>query len=204
MPTIVTCIAPFYKPIIATENELVIELDRFLGRKHGFYTEHPDFFPQYSLVGASKEYIASSALLSWVITDFQDNSKTLLDTIIHNGKALYIMDALLPDVADTIKLRYSAKQLEWCKNSEASIWAYIVDQKALYNTNGKIIANFVGEAPFTKGLPKESPGRVGDWVGLQIVKAYMAKNTKLTLQDLLNEHNAQTILAASGYRPKNK
>ena len=49
---------------------------------------------------------------------------------------------------------------------------------------------------------KESPARVGAWVGWQIVKKYMANNKNVTLPQLLDDYDAQNILSLSGYKPK--
>lgn len=207
VPKIVTYFSGLNENVITTEDELGIGLDRYLGRNYFYYVNLPDKFPQYKLVNASKEYIASDALYCWVVTEFNDSSSaqlgnTLLADIIYTGKILFLTDALLPDVADSIKLRYTTKQTEWCKANEVMVWTYLVDKKLLYETDGKIKSKLTEDAPFTPGMPRESPGRVGNWVGWQIIKAYMAKKPNLTMVDLFKENDAQKILTESGYRPK--
>jgi hypothetical protein len=59
----------------------------------------------------------------------------------------------------------------------------------------------MNDAPFTSPVSQESPGRLGTFIGWQIVKGYMEKNDKLGLKDLMNEENFQKILENSGYRP---
>jgi hypothetical protein len=46
----------------------------------------------------------------------------------------------------------------------------------------------------------ESPPQLGIWLGWKMVKAYMAKNPKLSVEQLLAEPRAEAILAA--YKPK--
>lgn len=207
IPTVVTYFSGLNENNITTQNELGIGLDRYLGRNYFYYVNMPDRFPLYKLVNASKEYVASDALFNWCVTEFNDSTSaqlgnTLLGEMIYNGKILFLTDALLPDVADSIKLRYTAEQTKWCKNNEVMIWTYLVDTKQLYVTDGKTKSKYMADAPFTPGMPRESPGRIGAWVGWQIVKAYMAKKPNLTMADLFKENDAQKILAESGYRPK--
>jgi uncharacterized protein YjaZ len=61
----------------------------------------------------------------------------------------------------------------------------------------------MAEAPFSKfyiDIDKESPGRIGVWLGWQIVRSYM-NNNEVTLQQLL-QTNAEEIFNKSKYKPK--
>jgi hypothetical protein len=77
----------------------------------------------------------------------------------------------------------------------------MVDQEALYSTSTKEINRYCDEHPFTPGYPRESPGRLGNWIGWQIVKAYMAKHAELSMEDLFKLKDPQKFLSESGYRP---
>jgi uncharacterized protein YjaZ len=59
----------------------------------------------------------------------------------------------------------------------------------------------MNDAPFTAPVSQDSPGRLGTWLGWQIVESYMSKNPKATLTDLMKINNYQKMLEASGYRP---
>ena len=48
---------------------------------------------------------------------------------------------------------------------------------------------------------KESPGRLGLWVGWRIVDSYMTNNKDVTLIELMGEGDAQKILEESFYKP---
>jgi hypothetical protein len=43
---------------------------------------------------------------------------------------------------------------------------------------------------------------VGQWVGLQIVRKYMAEHTSVTLAQLMAQKDTQRLLNDSHYRPK--
>ena len=49
-------------------------------------------------------------------------------------------------------------------------------------------------------MSKESPGRLGYWVGFQIVNQYM-NNKSVSLQELMKNTNSQEILLKSKYNP---
>jgi hypothetical protein len=57
----------------------------------------------------------------------------------------------------------------------------------------------INDGPFTPGMPAESPGGVGNWLGLQMVEAYMNENDELTLQDLLGAGDRQIL---EKYKPR--
>ena len=58
----------------------------------------------------------------------------------------------------------------------------------------------INEGPTTKGL-KESPSRLGDYIGYKIVEKYMNETNK-TLKEMLKMQNAKEILNKSSYKPK--
>ena len=131
-----------------------------------------------------------------------DAHNNLLSEMIFKGKLMYALDYILPEEEDSVKMEYSAKQLQWLKNSEASIWAYFIDKNLFYSTKASENVKYINPAPFTAGMPKESPGRVGAWLGFRIVSSYMEKNSSVNLPQLMKEKNAQKILNESHYKPR--
>jgi hypothetical protein len=61
---------------------------------------------------------------------------------------------------------------------------------------------FLSDGPYTMEFSKDSPSRLGEWIGLQIIRSYMQKNPDVTLQMMLQETDAQKILTLSGYKPE--
>ena len=57
-------------------------------------------------------------------------------------------------------------------------------------------------SPFAKGMPRESPGRIGCFVGYKIVNNYMDKNPSIDIDELMKDIDAQLILKKSKYKPK--
>jgi hypothetical protein len=133
-----------------------------------------------------------------------DNDKTLLSKMVYNGKILYFMDQILPNVADSIKIGYTTQQINWCTDFKATIWAYLLEQNLLYETDDQKIQTYINEAPFTPQLGEhnQSAPKIGVWTGWQIVREYMERHPEVTLQQLMANQDAQKILNDSKYRPK--
>ena len=151
-----------------------------------------------------KERIPSDVAFAWAITEFEDqNSATsLLDNMVEKGKMMYLVDAMLPDTPDSLKIGYTETQLEWCEANEPAMWTYLIEQKMLYSTKRMDIVRYINDAPSTSGFPVESPGRSGVWIGWQIVRQYMKKHPDITLSELMSNKDYQKILNESEYDPR--
>jgi len=131
------------------------------------------------------------------------NNSRLIDEMIHEGKLLYMVDALLPETEDSIKLGYTPQQYKWAVQSESEIWASLVDSKALYVTEPAKIRGYISDGPFTTatGFGLGTAPRVGCFAGWQIIKKYMSNNPNITLAQLLLEKDSDDILNKSKYKP---
>jgi len=201
IPDIITYNSGFNYAIVTDSSYLGIGLEMFLGEDYPAYKQLG--LPQYKIRTMNKEHLVSSAMLGWVSTEFEleEERADLLTEMIHQGKLLYLLDALLPLEEDEIKMNYTKDQLIWCDRNEKQVWFYFIDNDLLYSKETKEIIKFMGESPFIQGFPEGSPGRIGHWIGWQIVKAYMKKNKEVTLLELTQEKNAQKILELSKYKP---
>ena len=161
-------------------------------------------FPYFKTAHMNKDYLLCDGVYGWLESIFKPNEdkNDLLSQIIHEGKIMYALDAMLPGINDTIKIRYTKKQLTWCKENEFNMWAYIVREKLLYTTDLSTVAKFSDDGPFTSFFNHDlSPSRTGAWLGWQIVRTYMKNNPTTTLPQLLAMKSADRILKDSGYKP---
>lgn len=185
--------------IILTDSLLLIGLDNYLGADHRFYRD----IQNYIKAGLDKQYLVSdvaSAFAKKVVHKPEDRS--FLSKIIYYGKELYLKDKLLPLTTDAQKINYSEEQLVWAKTNEEPIWRNFIEQEHLYSTDNKLAQRFLEPAPFSKfglDLDNESPGRIGRYLGWQIVKAFMNKNG-VSLQQMLQLPAAE-IFKKSNYKP---
>jgi hypothetical protein len=201
LPKPITMISGFNYPVVALDSTLAIGLEMYLGSNSKYYNWM--MMPRYKTMFMNKENIMPDAIRCWMATEFpnQMNKSDFLSEITYAGKILYLADALLTDVSDTLKIQYSKQQLEYCKQNEFNVWSYFAAQKLLYTTNEADIMKFTSDGPFTSALSKEAPPRIGHWIGWQIVRQYMNNNPDITLEQLMTETDAQKILMKSKYKP---
>jgi gliding motility-associated lipoprotein GldB len=207
VPRIITFFSGFSVQTPVGNDYVGIGLDMFLGADSKFYPALVQSIPQYISRRFTPENITPRVIEAFTREEMfpeRDDDRSLLDKMVHNGKILYMMDAIIPDVADTLKIGYTSAQLQWCNDFESEIWAYFLEQDLLYETDYMKIQKFLSDAPFTPGLGNnnESAPKLGVWTGWQIVKEYMKRNSEVTLQQLMAETDAQKILNGSKYKPK--
>ncbi|WP_255486552.1 gliding motility lipoprotein GldB [Mucilaginibacter sp. SP1R1] len=184
-----------------------IGLDLFLGANSRFYPALTDAFPRYLSRHFTPENITPRVVEGIAREDMfpeDDNDKSLLSKMVYNGKILYFMDQVLPDVGDTTKIGYTTEQLKWCNDFKGKIWGYFLEENLLYETDYPKIQKYLTEAPFTPGLGEknESAPKLAVWTGWQIVRGYMDKHPEVTLPQLMADKDAQKILNESKYRPQ--
>ena len=158
--------------------------------------------PAYLLRTLKREYIVPDCMytLAGLYIATPDGDLTLLDHAIADGKKLYFMEKVLPGIADTVLLRYTADQLKWMRDNERNVWGWLIKNKMLYSTDQNTYRNLLGEAPHTNAFGNDSAPRTASYIGWQIVRAYMKKSHS-TMQELLDEADSQKILTVSGWRP---
>lgn len=201
LPDVYTCISGFNESAFVAEGLIGISLDKYLG----------DNIPYYSMLGLPRYkqrkmvpvMIPSDAVYVWALGEFEMDPKasTLLDHMIHQGKIMYFMKAMLPLTNDTLITGFTEKQLKWCSDNEAQMWTYLIEKDMLYSTKQMDIVRYMNDGPQTNGFPAESPARTGAWLGWQIVKQYMKKHPDTKLPLLMGNHNYQDILHKSAYLP---
>lgn len=178
----------------------LVSLDTYLGKDHHFYKS----FPNYTHMTFESTQILPDMAESFVVQKLPKTmDRTFLGAMIQKGKLIYAKEMLLPEVPKETLMTYSKEQLAWCLANEAQVWRYFIDNQLLFDTDVKLSARFIDPAPFSKfylDIDGESPGRVGVWLGWQIVRSFM-ENNNVTLQELF-AMNAKDIFEKSKYKPK--
>jgi len=202
LPTIYAYTSGFNQSVVTAENIIGISLDKYLGRNCSYY-QQLSTTPQYKITNMHKNKLVSDIAFAWGMTEFDASNKTtnLMHNIIQNGKLMYFVDALLPETHDSLKIGYTAKQLEFCINNEAQMWNQLVEDKMLFSNKRMDIIRYINDGPGTSGFPQQSPGRTGVWLGWQIVRQYMLTHPEITLPELMQNNNYQQILNDSEYFP---
>ncbi|HRI61675.1 MAG TPA: hypothetical protein PK228_18175 [Saprospiraceae bacterium] len=180
-----------------------IGLDMFLGENYPAYFANENTSPAYIRRQFRKEYM-TVRLAKAIAQNLADAppGERLLDQMLHNGKMLYIVDCLLPEVADSLKMGYTREQMEGCYANEQGVWARLLEQNLLYSTDARKLRKLVSPSPNAPVVFQEAPGEIGNWIGWQIVEAYMKRYPKTTMRELLNFQDAQKFLEQSKYKPR--
>lgn len=204
VPQILTTISVFSYPVICDSTHLAIALDMYLNPDCRFYPTLEPPLPAYLQRRMTKEYIVSDAIKGWLQSDYMPDEmqSDLLERVIASGRIQYALKKLLPEEPDTIISGYTAAQMEWCAANEAKVWSFFIENKLLYVKDPNVMMKYVGEGPTTNGFPKESPGNIGQFIGLQMVESYMKQKPETSLQKLMEIEDLHTLFQESRYKPK--
>lgn len=187
------------------KDALGIGLDMYLSDVFEYKRLEPDNpgFSSYITRSWNRDHIVKKSMDVW-LSDFVEPARgnTLLDQMISNGKKLYILAQCMPETHDTIVFEYPKTALDWCQNNELQMWSFFVEKNLLQDVNPIQIGKYINPSPDSPGMPREAPGRTGNYVGYKIVEAYMNKNKDITLPQLAAETDAQKIYKLSKYKPK--
>ncbi|MEC3905588.1 gliding motility lipoprotein GldB [Tamlana sp. 2201CG12-4] len=187
--------------VIVTDTIAVIALDTYLGSDHEFYGN----IPKYLCEDLKKEQIVVDLAEKYAEKYiYQPKRKTLLDEMIYFGKQLYFKDVLISFKTDAERIGYTNDELDWALANESYIWRYFVERELLFSTDSKLPGRFINPAPFSKFFLEDidtgSPGRLGQYIGWQIVRAYM-NNNEVSLRDMLIT-NTEDIFNNSKFKPR--
>lgn len=187
--------------IILTDSLLFVSLDNYLGSEHKYY-------------GGFQRYVAQSLDRNFLISDVasafakqvvpRPRDRTFLARMVYFGKELYLKDKLMPSIEERKRIGYSQEEMDWAIANEEPMWRNFIENEYLYSTDTKLNQRFLEPAPFSKfglELDNESPGRLGRYVGWQIVKAFM-ENNSVSLKQLMTLP-AEEIFKKSNYKPRN-
>lgn len=202
IPKIVTVTSDvdYENRVILTDSLLLLGLDNYLGPGHKFYER----ISNYISAGMDKKYLVSdvaSAFAKRVVP--RPDDRTFLAQVVYYGKELYVKDRLIPFLSEAQRIGYSQEELDWAHLNEEPMWRYFIERELLYATDNKLGLRFLDPAPFSKfglELDNESPGRIGRYLGWQIVRAFMERN-EVSLQQMLGLP-AEEIFKKSNYKPK--
>ncbi len=200
LPDIYFFVSGFNHQFIMNQEVLGIGTDMYLGADYPVYR---GVSYDYLIKNMRREMLVSESLNALLHNKFTFNHDiNLLHVMLYEGKISYLLSIILPEAGPEIIMGYSTEELSWCKKQEKRIWTNIIENKHLFSTDYQLINQYINLAPFTSPVSQESPGRLGVWMGWQIVKSYMQNNKDVTLEDLMNDINYQSILEKSLYRPR--
>lgn len=203
-PKVQTLISGLDTDLFVSDSLIIVSLDYYLGPGAKF---RPAIY-EYLLRQYVKENIVPSCMLIYGISDRFNKTdltdKTVLADMITYGKAYYFAKHMLPCVPDSVFTWYTPEEIEGSRKNQDLIWARFIEDRVLYSTSHVIKQKYLGERPKTLEVGDKCPGRIGHWLGWQIVNSYMKAHPETTLPQLMNLGGAQKLFRESKYKPEKR
>ena len=201
-PQILTLISDvdYRNKVIYADSLVVVGLDNFLGADHFFYVDINRYIAKNLIPEQLTPEIAEAISERFVRPP---SGRTFMDLMVYYGKKQYLKEQLMPLYDEHRIIGFTIEELEWAKANEMEIWRYFVEREMLFSTDPQLAPRFINPAPFSKfylELDNESPGRLGQYIGWQIVRAY-AQNNESSLKQLLSL-SGEEIYKNSKFKPK--
>ena len=201
IPKVYTAVTGFAgNDLFVSDSVIIIGLDYYLGEEA---TYRPLEFPQYILKRYRQEYIVPSIMLLWSSglnkTELEDNS--MLAEMVYYGKAYQFASQILPYTADSILIGYSGVEISDVNQNQDVIWAHFVEKQLLYETSHFVKKKYMDERPKTLEIGDKCPGRIGEWLGWQIVKKFVEEQ-QVELPELMAVSDARQVFMQSNYKPQ--
>jgi len=203
IPAVFSYISGLYyeMPVQLVDSVMLIGLDMFLGEDAPWYARVG--MPAYAGIRCERHQIlpACAARLAdrHLIPSVQDD---LIGAMLQEGRRLYFMESLLPSLPEQTLAAYTSGQLEWCHTQEENLWGFLVDNELFYSKDAQMVNQMMQDGPFTNAFGKDSPPRLGQWLGWQVVRSFMESHRDVRLDSLMRMDNAHLLFRESGYRPR--
>ncbi|MCF0190311.1 MAG: hypothetical protein HUJ96_03505 [Marinilabiliaceae bacterium] len=200
--TIYAHISGFNSKMFMDSSYISVSWEHYLGADCRFY-QWLDI-PMYARQTRHWQSVCPDVIRAWLYGLYPNEGEKddILTHIIYQGRILYALWRVMPELSEAVVMGYNERQLEWCQKCESMMWGYMAEQELLYSTKPMDRAKLINDAPFVAYFGQQSPGRAPLYCGLHIVMQYMERNPSTTLDALLRMRDAQKLLVASGYQPK--
>lgn len=201
IPKVQTVLSGFDTDLFVSDTLIIVGLDYYLGKGAKY---RPNQY-EYILQQYHPENIVPSIMLMIGIdsrinaTNLAD--KTVLADMMAYGKSFYFAKQMLPCTPDSVFMHYTSSDVAGAKKNMDLIWYRLVEDKVLYNTTNTIKQRYLSERPKTIEVGPECPGRIGQWMGWQIINSYMQHNG-VSLPELMQNAQADVLFKQSKFNPR--
>ena len=198
--TCITGVHPDEPPVQIINDQLVISLDWYLNDEEVY---DQIGMPRYMSLRRNKLTLAKEVaeqLYMYYLYEWRKQGQVLGEMVFY-GRRNFFIEAMCPELPDSVLLGYSSDQWRWAVENEGQVWADIVGNRRLYEAGLDTYMMFFGDGPFTQAYSNDAPSRLGEFFGLNITRSYFSNN-EISLQDLMQRKDLQNIFQDSGYKPK--
>ncbi|MTI20063.1 gliding motility lipoprotein GldB [Fulvivirga sp. RKSG066] len=201
IPKIKTVATGLAHDMYVSDSLIVIGLDFYLGEGAKY---RPLGVFDYMLKRYAPEYIVPSImLLQGISDDFNKtdlSDETILADIVAYGKSFYFAKHMMPCTPDSVIIWYSDEEIKGAMENQDIIWAHFIEKELLFETNHMVKKKYIEPRPKTYEIGEKAPGRIGTWLGWQIVKKY-AEEEDASLPEVMNTKEPRVLFNKSKYRP---
>ena len=198
--TCITGVHPDEPPVQIIDDQLVISLDWYLDDEE-LYDQIG--MPRYMSLRRNVSTLAKEVaeqLYMYYLYEWRKQGQIVGEMVFY-GRRDFFVEAMCPELPDSVLLGYSSKQWQWAVENEGQVWADIVGNRRLYDASLDAYMMFFGDGPFTQAYSNDAPSRLGEFFGLNISRSYFSNN-EVSLQELMQRKDLQNIFQDSGYKPR--
>lgn len=201
-PRIESVVSGMESDLFVSDSIIVVGLDHFLGPQSKYPLNH---LYDYLRNRYHKDFIVPSAMLLYGIDEkynaYNPDDESMLAEMVSYGKAYYFAKRMTPCVPDSVLIGYSSEEMGGSREYESLIWSRFVEDEVLFSTSREDKRRYILDRPKTYEVGEKCPGRIGQWVGWQIVDRYATTHPDLTLPQIMSTSDASTLFQDSGYKP---
>ena len=183
--TYCTVVWGFNQSIVKNDSIVFIALNQFLGSEYPGYS-HIDYYLRREKIPEMIPYKLAEALVAMEYPFDFIQQPTLLSRMLYEGAMVEAVMRIVPHASLGMALGYDDEQLELAEDNMQKIWNEMSVAKHVYSIDYSLIERLTSPAPSSPYLEGKAPGRIGRFIGYQIVKAYLKKHSDTTLTQLLS------------------
>lgn len=200
IPSFYMFISGFQTPIYFGDDLIGIGGDMYLGSDYEYYNR---VVYDYQKQTMRKECIPVDVVSAYLFRTlpYTSTKSRLLDQMMYRGKVMYLTSQIFDNLPGYEVMGWTKEQWDWCVRNEEAIWHLVMDKRDLFKTESLVLTGYLNDGPFTSEVSQDAPGRLGIWLGWRIAESYMEHHPEISLQELINEGDAQKILEESYYKP---
>jgi len=201
VPKIRTLVSGFSSAeMLVTADEIIIGLDFYLGPQ-GKY--RPQGIPAYILKRYDKPYIVPAVVLLYADQFLKEDpaDQTMAADMIYYGKKYVFAKNMMPCTPDSLLIWYNGDELANVQDHRDLLWYHFLENELVYETNHIVKQKYLDERPNIYEIGNQCPGRIGAWIGWDILREYQVKHPDVSLQQLLANPDAQELFNEAKYNP---
>ena len=181
--------------VIIGSEYFLVEKEKFAPRRQ----EMPYYLHQYY----DRAHLTAKVvkrLVKGLYAEYNDKDATLINSMIYWGKVFYMTEFILPEAQDSVIVEYSTEEIERVEANRKQTYNHFVANQLFFKEDHNAKLKYIDRRPHTNELGDNAPGRIGQYLGWEIVRSYMSNND-VSLLELMKEQDHQKIFRMAKYKP---